>query len=171
MIKKNVFNIKLLSFLSICLVVIEPCYSITIDPTTSANRTKHTNAIDYDKSQTISDINGTTTNRPSDAHEKNSNEHEVQYVICEISSRNLTWENASCDDDMADDVFCLPSDHECVNFGDNVHPCNMTCWYEYTIMISQCPTLSIETKESINLTKFFVDGVLKVKINEETVHL
>ena len=165
MTKKNALKINFLSFLLFCKVVMDPCYMITIDHTASANTTENNNEIDYEKSYNIS-----TTDQPFEAYEKYSNEHDVQYVICEISSRNLTWENASCDDDMADDVFCLPSDHECVNFGDNVHPCNMTCWYEYTIMISQCPTLSIETKESINLTKFFVDGVLKVKINGKTVH-
>ena len=159
MLKQIFIRTKQINLLLCFWIGIQQCSSITTFSTTSTQAPK------IDESSTFEIIqNSSMINNFTDSHEKNPIKDVHQYVLCEIISRDLTWENASCEDSlMGTDVVCLPINDECVNLDDNVHPCNMTCRHEYERMSAQCPILSKETKESIKLAKFLLDGVLKVK--------
>ena len=159
MLKQIFIRTKQINLLLCFWIGIQQCSSITTYSTASTQAPK------IDESSTFQIIqNSSMINNFTDSHEKNPIKDVHQYVLCEIISRDLTWENASCEDSlMGTDVVCLPINDECVNLDDNVHPCNMTCRHEYERMSAQCPILSKETKESIKLAKFLLDGVLKVK--------
>ena len=161
MYKHTLTNTKVSMVLFFCVVGITHCHSIHSYPTSSSNETISKEATFYEKDQTLLKANKLSL---ATLNGTNSSKDNVEYVICEISSRNLNWENASCDESPAHDVLCLPIHHPCVNVGDKIHPCNMTCRDEHERMFEQCTTLSEETKQSINLARFLVDGVLKVKL-------
>ena len=159
MLKQIFITTKQINILLCFCIGIQQCNSITTYSTTSTQAPK------IDESSTFNTIqNRSMINNLTDSNEKNHIEDVHQYVLCEIISRDLTWENASCEDSlMGTDVICLSIDDDCVNLDDKIHPCNMTCRYEYERMSAQCPILSKETKESIKLAKFLLDGVLKVR--------
>ena len=159
MLKHISIRTKQINLLLCIWIGIQKCNSTTTFSTTSTQAPNVDESSNFEIIRNLSMINNLT-----DSQKKNPIEDVHQYVLCEIISRDLTWENASCTDSlMGTDVVCLPINDECVNLDDNIHPCNMTCRHEYERMSAQCPILSKETKESIKLAKFLLDGVLKVK--------
>ena len=159
MYKHTIINTELSMILYFCVVGIAQGYAITSKSTSFANETASKKSTFSGNGQNLSKTNKLSATK---INETSPSGDDVEYILCEISSRNLNWVNASCDESLAQDVLCLPIHHPCVNLGDTVHPCNMTCRDEHERMFEQCTTLSEETKQSINLARFLVDGVLKV---------
>ena len=157
--KQKLMRAKSIALLLSFFVEIQKCKSVTTYSTASTHILKINESTTFTTHK-----NHSKTNNITNAFEKNSTKDGQDYILCEILSRNLTWENASCKESLVgNDVICLPRNHGCVNMDDNVYPCNMTCRHEFQLMYAQCPILSEESKESIKLAKFLLDGVLKVK--------
>ena len=159
MLKQKIIRKIIIASFLLLWVEVQQCNSVTTYSTIPTHIPKINGAKHFQNHQ-----NHPTTNNITNAFEKDSIKEVQEYVVCEILSRNLTWENASCNESLiGNNVVCLSSNNGCVNLDDKVHPCNMTCLHEYKRMFAQCPVLSEKTKESIKLAKFLLDGVLKVK--------
>ena len=159
MLKQKFMRTNFIALLLSLCVEIQKCKSVSTFSTAPTHIPKINESTTFTTHE-----NHSKTDNITKAFDENYTNDSQEYILCEILSRNLTWENASCKDSLiGNGVICLPSNDGCVNMDDIVHPCNMTCRHEYERMYAQCPILSEETKESIKLAKFLLDGVLKVK--------